>query len=94
MPRFAELDEHLHSRFAPPERPRRSTRLHWDPVAQRLVVPDRPPTRKQINYVRGLSERLGVAYAQPETRREAQSAIDKLLRAERRARRRARKAAR
>lgn len=58
----------------------------WDPIAQKMVKPDRPPTRKQIDYHRGLCERLGVEYGRPRTRREAQSAIDKLVSSSRGAR--------
>ncbi|MEJ7790182.1 MAG: hypothetical protein WKF29_09905 [Thermoleophilaceae bacterium] len=59
--------------------------MRWDPISQKMVKPDRPPTRKQIDYHRGLCKWLGVEYDRPRSRREAQSAIDKLVNLKRKA---------
>lgn len=64
--------------------PKWKRQMRWDPVAQKMVRPDRPPTRKQLDYLRDLSRRRGVEFVRPETRRHAQSAIDNLLNAKRR----------
>ncbi len=62
--------------------------MRWDPISQKMVKPDRPdrpPTRKQIDYHCGLCKRLGVEYDRPRSRREAQSAIYKLVNLKRKA---------
>ncbi len=93
MPKYSEIDDHLRSKRPPPGKetspPNRKRELKWDPVAQRMRRPDRPPTRKQIEYLRDLCTRAGVEIVRPATRREAASMIGKRLKAQRQRERKA-----
>jgi hypothetical protein len=92
MPFFSELDQHRATKLVPeivPKPTRRKVMMRWDPAANELVWRDRPPTRKQLDYLRGLSKQLGVEFVRPKTRRDADRALRKLIH---RQRRRARKA--
>jgi hypothetical protein len=58
--------------------PQWKRQMTWDPETGQLRPPDRPPTRKQLDYLRALCAKRGVDYVLPATRRAASSRIDQL----------------
>jgi len=48
------------------------------PNQRRQPVPSKPPTAKQLAYLRALSERTGQTFAMPRTRQEASAEIRRL----------------
>jgi hypothetical protein len=55
--------------------------MRWDPEAQKLVRPDRPPTRRQLDYLRRLCTERNLPFVAPKTRRGAQKEIEAVLQA-------------
>jgi hypothetical protein len=55
--------------------------MRWDPEAQKLVRPDRRPTRRQLDYLRRLCAERILPFVAPKTRREAQTEIAAALQA-------------
>lgn len=56
--------------------PKWKREMRWDPAAQKLVP---PPTRQQVEYLRDLCTEEGIDFEAPETKRQAQSQIQKAL---------------
>ena len=79
-----QKNEPILTRFS--DTPEWKRRRVWDPGAQRLTS-GRPPTRRQLTFLRDLCEQVGVEFADPKNRGEAQAKIGELVKRRRRARR-------
>lgn len=67
--------------------PRAARQKTWDPVRQQLVTPDKPPTKKQVDFLRDICRDRGIEFETPKTRRDAARMLDALLKRKRRRRR-------
>ncbi len=68
--------------------PQYKRRLKWDPDAQKMMPPSKPPTEKQLQYLRDLCNQRGMPFTPPTSRRAAAKMIDGHLKAKARGKRR------